>query len=312
MNNKQVDITKYLQDTNIKYWTQGKNVPKNSVNIRCIVPSCGDKSNHLSFRLGSKWGKCWKCGNKKSFTDLIKYYQHCDWKTAKDIEKKYETDKKIVYRSKEEYVQKDICSFEMPFGIDTYLHTIHKKYLVDRGYDVDEMISKYSLMSCLNKNQRYKYRIIIPIIIDTFIVNFVARDVTGKQDPSYQDLEKDIAVIPKERCLFNIDSVEEGGTICLVEGSMDAMNGGDGVVATLTTNFTIHQVNLIRKKKPKKCYIFYDNKLFDSNAEVQARKLERALWFIPEIYYIEPDAHIKDLGQMNKKEVMEFRSMVFT
>lgn len=305
---KNIDVVRYLQDNHIRFWSSGKNVKKGEINVRCF--RCHDRSNHL--RIKSKgFLSCWKCGDIGFFHELVRNVERCDKKQALERLKKYRTNEEIVVHQKRDYVQKDINSFVMPHGIDPYLHDIHKEYLAERGFDVDEISLKYNLHSCLNKNSRFKFRIIIPIFLNGIMVNFVGRDVTNRQDPKYKDCPEDLCVVPKRHLLYGLDDVEEGGTGILVEGPTDKWNIGDDVMATLTTNFTIEQANLIRKKNLKKLFLFYDNVLYDPNAQKKAEQLEKYLYFIPEIYYIELPEDIEDPGALPKDDVMALRREIF-
>lgn len=304
---KSVDIIQFLNDYEITYFTSGKNVAKNSVNIRCY--NCDDRSNHLSIKLGTGKAKCWRCGHFAYFIGLIQHFDGCEYWEAKKLKKKYETNDIIVnVTEKKEYVEKDITSFKMPYGIDNFLHDIHKDYLRSRNFDVEEITKKFGLMSCLNKNPKYKFRIIIPIFYNNHIVSFIARDVTDSQYVKYQDLEEKYVVIPKARTIFNLDTVDKNGIMVITEGPLDVFRGGDGFVATMSINFTTEQINLIRKKNPKRIFLAFDN---EELAGEKAEELERYLYFCPDLNYVEFPDYANDIGDFKIDDIKHLRSMIF-
>lgn len=302
---KNIDAVRYLNDKGATCTTSGKNVKNGEVNTSC--PYCNDKSNHLRIK-PNNFIECWRCGDHGHFANLIKILDNCSYKEALKIQKEYETDQILIQQPKE-IVQRDINSFKFPFGFKSPIHKQHRIYLEERGFDPDETQLKYQLRSVLAENKKYQYRLIIPIIINNKIVNFTGRTILKDVEPRYKDAE-DEWVIHKTQCLYNIDSVKEGGIAIGVEGAFDSISGGDGVVGFLSTNFSIQQIELLKSKKLKKFFICFDNTQFDPNAQKKADELASYFPFT-DVEFIDLPDGIKDFGELSRSDIRHIRSIVF-
>jgi DNA primase len=267
------DLISYLQDKGIEYLEEGKNVTSGWVEVNC--PFCmDDPSMHLGIS-PTRLINCWRCGAKGSVIKYIKAIENCSWEKAKDITKKY-VDPTLLH------LRYDIMDRSVRSGKGTIipkeakgLNEEHYQYLMDRGFDPVEIERKYKLKAVSNAigtSRKFKYRIIIPVFLNGIAVNFTALDFTGKRGIKYIHLSNEEAILPMKDCLYNIDSLRDIALI--VEGVTDVWRMGDGAIATMGIEVTSNQINLLLKKKPKKCFVMFDA---EPLAQKKAKKLAETL-----------------------------------
>ena len=79
MNYEQV-IIDVLSEASIEYWTEGKNVSADTVNVNCpFCPSSAmgpDPSNHCGIFKETMKFNCWRCNKKGSFAFLVAILTH--------------------------------------------------------------------------------------------------------------------------------------------------------------------------------------------------------------------------------------------
>jgi DNA primase len=270
------DPIAYFEDRDIEYHTEGKNVSRGWVNIPC--PFCDDPSWHCGINLESNLFHCWICGERGSVVKLIRQIEGCcSWTQAELILGRFLTGSDIgAYKGigREEIVDSRVSDKGLWPELAQDLASIHRRYLQNRGFDPDRLIEKYHLRGCLGTGP-YKFRIIVPVFLGGQMVSFVARDVTGKQEPKYLACPDNRGIIPLRQTLYNIDTVTN--RVVIVEGITDVWRIGDGAVATLGQAFTQEQVRLLVGRGVRGALV-----LFDSDAEERARQLAAQLsGFLP-------------------------------
>jgi 5S rRNA maturation endonuclease (ribonuclease M5) len=287
----EVDVLSLLEDNNIPFRTEGKNVTSGWVEISCPHPGCSDPSSHCGVNLESGYHHCWICGGKGGMLTLTKLLLDLTSSEARSLLKKYPA---VFIPPPEKKCREDGITDISLSAFDTILPNLPRDYLAKRGFDPDEIQRKYSIRFCYTTG-KFAYRIIIPIIQNGHIVNFTARDVTGKQEPKYKNLANEEAVIPMKNCLYNIDTVNKKAIIC--EGVTDVWRIGRGAIATMGTEYTSSQLELLMRKKLNKVFVMYD-----ADAAKKSEMLANALTtFIPsvEIVYLDQG----DPGEMSEKEI---------
>ena len=247
INTTDFDVLSYLQSRNIRYKTSGKNVSRGWAGIQCLF--CLDRSNHLGINLSSKAFSCHSCGEKGSIFKLIQEIDGVNFPEAAKILKEFSGGE---YVPAEKHFQSKVI---FPEGTTKYFAPIHIDFLINRGYNPEEVIEKYDLYAT-GPMGSYKHRIIIPIYMNQRIVSFVGRDVTGKQEVPYKNSSEDTSIKDPKHCLYNMDSVLQNKAI-VVEGVLDAWRIGDGAVATFGKQYTHEQVRLL--KGLKKVFVLYDS-----------------------------------------------------
>ena len=71
------DVRSWLEDQNISYSKEGKNISNGWIGINCVF--CQDTSNHLGITPNNRI-TCWKCGTKGDIVTLIKEVEQCSFK----------------------------------------------------------------------------------------------------------------------------------------------------------------------------------------------------------------------------------------
>jgi DNA primase len=164
------------------------------------------------------------------------------------------------------------------------LHTRHKKYLKNRGFDPDDIEVQWQLQATgpLSKldNADYRHRIIAPIIWEGQVVSFQARDITGKSDVKYKACPKDREEIHHQHILYCHQEVDWSLPIIVVEGITDVWRLGQQAVGVFGIDFLPQQVRSICQKKKEandnRVIIIFDD---DPQAIKQGEKLMAELNF---------------------------------
>ena len=293
------DILQYLDDKEIEHSEFGKNVTRGWTNISCLW--CEDPSNHLGINLTTKFMNCWACGTKGPATKLIREIEECSWAEANTIVEKYQ-DNTFEYLKQDIQIRSNHVI--LPKEATDVLPKLHRKYLQSRNFDPDTLVLKYDIKACYNIGD-WKFRLIIPIYMDRKLVCFTSRDVTGKAESAYKHCPNEKAIIPAKECVYNIDSVKD--KVLIMEGVFDVWRFGDGAVDTFGIEFTLAQINLLRKKNLKEAYILFDP---EPLAMKKAEELGNILSvFIPWVEAIELEKG--DPADMSNKEARKLKNELF-
>jgi DNA primase len=291
-------IQDYLEDKSIEYWEGGsKNVSQGWLGIRCLF--CDDHSNHLGINLSTSHIKCWLCNYSGNVIDLIQEIENCSFKKAKRIYFKiWEGDsqqKKDLPPSKVSIPEKRPSRVALPpilnYWPDKYLNFIKK-----RGYDPREVIEKYKLMPSAFVGE-YRYRIIIPYYVNSELVTFTTRDVTGRAEIPYKDAKKEDSIIEPKHCIYNIDNMK-GKKGVVVEGVFDVWRIGKNTGAISGKQLSGSQTLMLVKKEFEILLV-----LLDSDAIEKSKKYAHTLsGLIGEVIYGELDKG--DPDEMSYNDLM--------
>lgn len=252
-----MDLTELLEDEGIEYWTSGKNVARNCVNIQC--PYCDDNSNHLGINYINLRVSCWRCGRHnitRLLTDLFDY----PYPRAKQIVQSLGADSTPPLNVETSSVppRGGNSTVLMPQESTIHFPKIHTEYLRSRGFPPRRTIRKYKLRAVYNLGE-YKFRVVIPVYMRRRLVSFTARDITGQQDPPYKMASEYESIVARNQLVYNIDSIPIGGDAMLVEGPMDVMKLGDGAVCFFGVKHNIGQIVQLKRKKIRNLFIIFDN-----------------------------------------------------
>jgi len=269
------DIRSYLEDRDVEFWTEGKNVTAGWTNIQCVFPGCPDHSNHLGINPTGTAFNCYICGESGFIAKLIQEIDQCSWRQVNNIYNSYHKEDEIPERKEHPLTRK----ITYPKSFTKTLPKKAENYLKKRNFNPGPLINKYNLQygGIVGK---YKFRIIIPFYLDGKLVTFSSLDITGKQTPKYKHQAIDKAVIDPSRTLYNIDSVRD--KMILVEGVTDTWRIGDGCCALMGKTATHEQKLLIHRKGVKSILV-----LFDSDAGLEAKGVAIQLQGIaPQVDYM--------------------------
>ena len=128
--------------------------------------------------------------------------------------------------------------------------------------------SRFELGYCMAG--RHAWRVIIPVTMGRQLVAFQSRTIRGAE-PKYRTSQHGDRSDPKAECgrpaaslLFNIDALESGGGVLLVEGAGDAMAWEERperaypAVALLGTSLTPQKIALLQARRPKRVLLALD------------------------------------------------------
>jgi len=239
-------ITNILDRYNIQYWTEGKNVSKDSINIRCPFYDCDDHSNHMGIFTDTLKFHCWKCNHKGYFSYLLSILIGKSKSQCQEIieEEKLNlgfSDLDIPKKKKEKRLVTPLPEYFEEITENTNFPLLFK-YIRRRKLSLKLLIEK----KCgVCKVGPYMNRLIIPVFHNGKQVSFVAADMTGTAFQKYIN-----AGIAMENYLYGYDDVV-GDTLVVVEGILDAWRVGNEAVAILHSYISDKQKNLIIKKNPK-------------------------------------------------------------
>lgn len=264
-----VDVESLFIKEGIDYRSGGKNISAGWLGVNC--PFCGEQNNHCGVNLDSKRYSCWVCSQSGTIVKLVGVLLRIDYGKANRIIDDY---RGFHYEAPVRELSPEVI---MPSNLSK-LSDIGRRYLKVRGFNSLETADKYQLqetgmfsyLKVKEQSWDFRWRIIIPIIMDREIVTYTGRDFTNKQDPRYRNAPIEAGTILTSECVYNIDTVTDRALI--LEGPTDVWKMGNETIATLGVKFSHAQINRILKKNLKKCVI-----LFDSGAEESARLLADAL-----------------------------------
>jgi hypothetical protein len=285
---------KFFHDLNIKPTQNVKNVSKGWIGLPC--PFCNDKSDHLGYNLKGGYFHCWRCGGHSLF-DTIQQFLNCSKFEVFKALKQYETKNSLFIPQNKE---SSVSSIELPkekrFTKNEYL------YLEKRGFDPFYIQKKYDVYGG-GYIGRWKFRIIIPIFVNKYVVSLQGRSIEG-QDPRYLFLSEEESVIPAKHTLYNIDSVT-GDKIIVMEGAMSVWKMGDGFVSSMGAKLSDEQIYLLSQYK---CIIlFRDNDIVGKrNAEKYGNLLSSLGSHVEEIWLQDKKA----ADDLTEEEAKEVRSLI--
>ena len=255
--NKPTNIKDFLIEKEIDFKTSGKNVSKGWINL-AVCPFCNNSNYHCGINLSSLAFHCWVCHEKGYIHKLLKEIDG-----LKNINIEFENEEQPEVKTSDIVKWPEFMQDEMPES--------HRKYLLSRGFDPDFLIKKYKLKSVYNIGD-YKFRIIVPVIVNKIAISWVAASVLRhfERVVPYLDCPPEKAIVIPKHSLYNYDSINDWAVI--VEGITDVWNCGDGFIASFTKGMTSEQIELLLKKNPKKIFV-----MFDSDAIQQAQELANNL-----------------------------------
>lgn len=295
------DIESYLESRRVEFWTEGKNVTRGWINIKC--PWCPDPSNHLGINLSNKKISCWICSVKGTAIKLISKIDRCSFKNVLQTVKKFSS---VQYNKEKSLDISDLTErktqVSLPIVAKRKLLPIYRAFLEQRGFNTEHIFNKYDLL-CNGPIGKYKHRLIVPFYKNKRLVTFSARDVTGRAAVPYINHPIKESILSTKETLYNIDNCFE--TALVLEGFIDVWKVGDGACATMGTKWTAEQASLLYSFK--RVLVLFDT---EPEAQENAEKLCFDLSsHIPHPEVLELDAG--DPGDMNEDDINHLRKEVF-
>lgn len=292
------DVKQFLEDKNIEYSTEGKNTQRGWANIQC--PMCGDSSNHGGFNLTTGHYNCWHCGHH--WTDqIVAKLLTCSVVEARKIIEEYQTGSAIIERKP---VVKNNTKLDFPVGTKG-ISKRHKNYLIKRNFDPKEIEKTWKIKGTGFLGD-YKFRIIIPVILNGVMVSYVGRDITEQADLRYKACKMEDEITHHKHILYGIDYVKNREAI-IVEGATDVWRIGKGAIATFGTSYTAQQL-LMMATSLDTAFVLYDRDAFE-----KAKQLQTSLsGLIKHVEIIVLPPNIKDPSDMEQLVANRLRKEILT
>lgn len=269
-----MDIIQLYQDYDVDFRTEGhKHSRSGWVNTSC--PYCeGNPGYHLGFDTQSNYYYCWRCGWHPTIPTISTLIKVDEWEIKKWIGKYGLLVPNII---KDANVKVRMKAHKMPSNVGP-LSKLHEKYLNSRDFDIDKIISTWSIIgtgpiSTLDKID-YSYRIVAPIIWNNQEVSFQTRDITNKSKLKYKACPMDRELIHHKHILYGKQEKWKDTGVC-VEGITDVWRFGPIAFATFGIKYTAKQLKVMSKSFKRIAVIFDD----EPQAIIQAKILVADLKF---------------------------------
>ena len=267
------------------------------INTSC--PYCkGNPGNHLGYNIEQNYFKCWRCGfhpTIKVLMDLL----HMNYHDTKQLI--YKHDGKV--NQKVSLVKMRKKAFKTPPNlIPIHQSFIHKKYLLQRGFNADILENKYGIQAIphISKldNINYKFRIFIPIFYKNKMVSWQTRDITDTSNFRYLSCPQKRELIEHKKILYQ---TPETDFIIITEGVFDTWKVElAGYPATCCFGIEYKTSQLKQLLQYKKIIIFFDS---EPQAQEKASQLHHRLLFAGKnVINITPPNN-KDPGSMPPEQI---------
>ena len=294
-----MNFVKLFNDYNIEYDTR---VNKGWTNVTC--PFCDDKTFNGGFNNAGDYYHCWKCGGH-NFKQALARTVNIPFNEIDTLIEQYAGRNSVLNTLN----KKQAKATKLTLPTDTFTPA-ERKYLKERNFSPKLLHEKYKIVGG-GITGSWKYRIIIPLVLNGKIVSWTARTILSKQQqqklkiPRYKNLSIEQSVVDPKSVLYNLDHCEDKIAV-LTEGAFDVIRMGDGFFCSFGTELTQSQISMI-KQRFKKVFIMFDN---EEEAQAKARKFGLQIASIGvevELVDCYEDFNKNDAGELNEKEVQIIR-----
>lgn len=270
------------------------------INVKC--PYCDDRTFNGGFNSYGDYYHCWRCGGKHNLYKTLSKILNVPNSQIDDVLDNYRGKNDLIYRLND---NKEIKNIKLELPTDTFTPA-ERKYLKSRNFNPKELYEKYGVVGG-GVTGRWKFRIIIPLIVGGKIVSWTGRSILSKEEikelniPRYKNLSIDESVCDCKKMLFNIDHCTKK-TAVLTEGAFDCFRLGDDFFCSFGTELTQAQISEI-KNRFKKVFIMFDN---EELAQKKAKRFGLQLSAVGvdvEIVDAYSDFDKNDGGELDPEEV---------
>ena len=294
-----MNFVKLFNDYNVEYDTR---VNKGWTNVTCQF--CDDKTFNGGFNNAGDYYHCWKCGGH-NFKQALARTVNIPFNEVDTLIEQYAGRNSILNTLN----KKQAKATKLILPTDTFTPA-ERKYLKERNFSPKLLHEKYKIVGG-GITGSWKYRIIIPLVLNGKIVSWTARTILSKQQqqklkiPRYKNLSIEQSVVDPKSVLYNLDHCEDKIAV-LTEGAFDVIRMGDGFFCSFGTELTQSQISMI-KQRFEKVFIMFDN---EEEAQAKARKFGLQIASIGvevELVDCYGDFNKNDAGELNEKEVQIIR-----
>lgn len=234
-----IDIREVLDDLQIHYTEEGKNVSQGWIGVSC--PFCSDESNHLGVNLIHKTISCFKCGTTGT---VIKYLTEELRSFEKAINILGDAVPKELRLFEEQQIER-VTRVELPKNASRKITSYHAGYLESRKFNWEDLNDMYNLHYC-GPTGKWANRIIVPVVKNYRLVTFTSVDISDQTNIRYKHLEDELSIIPIKNHLLGIEHTD-GNSVIVTEGFFDMLRIGEGAVCTFGVKVTPEQKRLLSK-----------------------------------------------------------------
>ena len=290
-----MNFVKLFNDYNVEYDTR---VNKGWTNVTCQF--CDDKTFNGGFNNAGDYYHCWKCGGH-NFKQALARTVNIPFNEVDTLIEQYAGRNSALNALN----KKQAKATKLTLPTDTFTPA-ERKYLKERNFSPKLLHEKYKIVGG-GITGSWKYRIIIPLVLNGKIVSWTARTILSKQQqqklkiPRYKNLSIEQSVANPKSVLYNLDNCR-GKTAVLTEGAFDVIRMSDGFFCSFGTELTQSQISMI-KERFTKIFIMFDN---EEEAQAKARKFGLQIASIGvdvEVVDAYSDFNKKDGGELNQQEV---------
>ena len=294
-----MNFVKLFNDYKVQYDTR---VNKGWTNVTC--PFCDDKTFNGGFNNAGDYYHCWKCGGH-NFKQALARTVNIPFNEIDTLIEQYAGRNSVLNTLN----KKQAKATKLTLPTDTFTPA-ERKYLKERNFSPKLLHEKYKIVGG-GITGSWKYRIIIPLVLNGKIVSWTARTILSKQQqqklkiPRYKNLSIKQSVVDPKSILYNLDHCEDKIAV-LTEGAFDVIRMGDGFFCSFGTELTQSQISMI-KQRFEKVFIMFDN---EEEAQAKARKFGLQIASIGvevELVDCYGDFNKNDAGELNEKEVQIIR-----
>jgi DNA primase len=228
-------------------------------------PICGTSKGHLGYNLEKHYFNCFSCGWHSLWEVLRELFPN---ENIRDILSEFELHSPLQLIQKT-HEQNNLI---IPMQVGELL-PVHRQYLESRGFDSDELVTKWGIggIGIDPVHPQYQWRIFIPITdFKGNVVSWTTRAI-GHTTP-YISASKSQEVQSIKTLLYGEQYRTFYDTIIVTEGVFDVFNIGVGAVAVFGKMVTSAQVYRISQFARR--VICFDN---EPDTQEQAKKLCREL-----------------------------------
>lgn len=285
-------IRELLDDLDIEYVEAGQHHHAHEGWIQIDCPFCAPNSQkfHMGYKLSGGYMSCWMCGKH----DTVEVLATITGRTHQQIKRLLvgvERDRRIYTQSEKRGV------YNPPRAVGPLLRP-HRRYLRDRGFDV-EMLERLWNLKGLGICGRMSWRIFVPVEHEGVPVSWTTRSIAPEATQRYISAKKSEELINHKHLIYGEDYCRY--SIIVVEGAPDAWKIGPGCGAILGLSITRQQIARISKYPVRA--ICFDNQ---PAAQRRAQKLCDLLGPLPgETYNIQLDS--KDAAEAKNKDIRQLR-----
>jgi hypothetical protein len=292
-------VIELLDELHIEHKSFGESphVTSGWVGLHCCWCPNGSAAYGLGIHLNSLRVSCWACGSH-SLGDVLATITGQPWfPTVKGWIARLGRSGAILAPSKPVHVGK----YTPPVGVEP-LGPAHRKYLVKRGFDPDE-IAKVWGVGGIGLALKLQFRLFIPVLVNDKPVSWTTRAI-GDAAVRYVSAKPEHESVSLKQTLYGSDKAKQSCVV--VEGPVDVWRIGPGAVALYGLSYTPAQVALIAKYPVRA--ICFDS---EPTAQRRARKLAADLAIWPGVTYV-VQLSGKDAAEAPAEEISELRRRFLT